>query len=195
MWNLIVIVNNVDIIIFYFINLNLQYTCLNLFMPFITNIGLYTFWIIICGILALFGGEKGRNVALILLLAIVIGHIFTEALKYIFIRPRPYQVLSGVHQLAVMDNPSFPSGHATQIFMACIILGSKYGYILLFLLLAILVSFSRIYIGVHYPSDVLAGALLGIGISIIVLRFEDNILNLKNRIISFVKIKYGLNKI
>ncbi len=183
MLDLIGAASNVDLIIFYIINLNLQNSYFNFLMPLITNAGLYIFWLGVCGIIAIFGGEKGRNVALLLLIAIVMGYIFSEALKYIFMRPRPYQVLTGVHQLAALNSPSFPSGHATQVFIACVILGRKYGYILLFLLLAIVVSFSRVYLGVHYPSDVIAGALLGIGISIIVLHFEDDILKLKNRLV------------
>ncbi len=175
--------NNADVVLFYFINLNLQNPFFDFLMPLITNIGLYLFWIGICILLAIFGGEKGRNVALILLIAILIGHFISEGLKYVFLRPRPFEILTGVHQLVIIGSYSFPSGHATEAFIACIILGKKYGHLLLFILLGVLITFSRVYIGVHYPSDVLAGALLGVGISILVLHFEEDILKLKNRLV------------
>ncbi len=175
--------NNADVLLFYFINLNLQNPFFNFLMPIITNAGLYAFWIGICVTFALFGGEKGRNMALVLVIAILLGYFSSEILKYIFARPRPYDVLTGVHQLSLVESFSFPSGHATEVFIGCIIIGKKYGYLIFFLLLAAMISFSRVYIGVHYPSDVLMGALLGVGISILVLHFEDDILKLKNRLV------------
>ena len=175
--------NNADVILFYYINLNLQNNFFNVIMPLITNLGHYIFWLGVCAVLAIFGGEKGRNVAIILLIAILLGYFLSDALKYIFARPRPFILLTGVHQLATEYNYSFPSGHATEVFIGCIILGKKYGYLLVFILLAVLVSFSRVYIGVHYPGDILAGALLGITISILILHFEDDILKLKNRLV------------
>ena len=92
--------NHADVLLFYFINLNLQNPYFNFLMPIITNLGLYIFWFGICAVLAVFGGEKGRDVALILFITLLIGHIFSEALKYLFLRPRPFEVLSGVHQLS-----------------------------------------------------------------------------------------------
>ncbi len=175
--------NYADVVLFYFINLDLQNPFFNVSMPIITNIGLSMFWFGICGILAIFGGEKGRNVALICVIALLMGHFFSEVLKQIFARPRPYEVLTGVHQLASLGSYSFPSGHATEAFIGCIIIGRKYGYRLLFISLAVLISFSRVYLGVHYPGDVLAGALLGVGITILVFHFEDDILKLKNRLV------------
>lgn len=180
MFDLIGSAYNLDVHVFYFINLSLQNPFFNLLMPLITNIGSYIVWIVICLMLAIFGGEKGRNVAIILFIAIIFGQLMDELLKYIFLRPRPYMVLQGVHQLASVDNASFPSGHATEIFIGCVILGKKYGYMILFLILAFIISFSRIYLGVHYPTDVIAGALLGIVISLLVLHYEENILKLKN---------------
>ena len=82
-----------------------------------------------------------------------------------------------------IESYSFPSGHATEAFVGAIIIGKKYGHLWLFILLALVISFSRVYIGVHYPGDVLAGALLGVGITMIVLHFEENILKLKNRLL------------
>jgi undecaprenyl-diphosphatase len=181
--NLITYANQIDVFIFYIINLNLQNHFFDEIMPIITNMGFYLFLFGICIILAIFGGEKGRNVAIILFIGILLGHLISELLKYIFLRPRPYEALTGIHQLLNVPSPSFPSGHATEAFIAAIILAKNYGHLVIFIILALIVCFSRIYMGVHYPTDVLAGALLGVGISIIVLHFEDNILKLKNRFI------------
>lgn len=174
---------NLDVTIFFFINLSLQNPIFNFIMPLITNLGLYIFWIIICILIAIFGGEKGRNVALLLIIGLILGHLIGELLKYLVLRPRPYTVLQGVHQLGMLNSYSFPSGHATEVFVACVILGKKYGYLIIFLIIAFLVSFSRVYIGVHYPSDVIGGALVGVGVAILVIHYEDNILKLKNRLI------------
>lgn len=182
MLDLIQLINGIDVMIFYFININLQNPIFNFLMPIITNLGLYIFWLGVCVVLAIFGGEKGRNVALILLIGILIGYFLSDILKYVFCRPRPFMALTGVHQLATAGNFSFPSGHATEVFVACIILAKKYGYIWLFMILAVLTGFSRVYLGVHYPGDVVAGALLGLGIAMLVLHFEKDILKLKNRL-------------
>lgn len=172
-------VNQVDVNLFYMINLNLQNSFFNLLMPIITNAGTNTFWLIICVLIFIFGGEKGRDVALITVIALLIGYGVTEFLKYEIARPRPFISLKGVHLLVTMDGYSFPSGHAAASFVGCTMMGKKYGYLPLFILFAFIIAFSRVYIGVHYLSDVLAGAVLGMLCSLLVLHFEGYILKLK----------------
>jgi undecaprenyl-diphosphatase len=79
-------------------------------------------------------------------------------------RPRPFQKLPGlVNLVAPQDAFSFPSGHTAAAFMICSIIGCCYPSIVLpAYIWASLVGISRIYLGVHYPTDVLAGAILGI---------------------------------
>lgn len=174
---------NLDVYIFYAINSGLNNTFFNILMPIIVNLGLYSFWILICILLAIFGGEKGRNVALICFVAIVVGYFSSEILKIIFARPRPFEVLAGVNLFQIETEYSFPSTHATEVFIGCTIIGKKYGHIIPLICLAMLVSISRVFLGVHYPSDILGGALLGLGISFSILHYEDHILKLKNRLL------------
>lgn len=89
-------------------------------------------------------------------------------LKNLVARTRPYEVIEGLTYLVKKPTDlSFPSGHAGCAFAAaCIMfrrLPRKYGVPAL--ILAILISFSRLYVGVHYPSDVLFGVISGISIS------------------------------
>lgn len=89
-------------------------------------------------------------------------------LKNLVARTRPYEVVEGLTYLVKKPTDfSFPSGHAGCAFAAAGImfrsLPKKYG--VPSLVLAILISFSRLYVGVHYPSDVLFGVLSGILIS------------------------------
>ena len=89
-------------------------------------------------------------------------------LKNLVARTRPYEVIEGLTYIVMKPvDYSFPSGHAGCSFaVACIMfrnLPGRYGVPAL--VLAILISLSRLYVGVHYPSDVLFGMLSGIVIS------------------------------
>ncbi len=99
-----------------------------------------------------------------MVLSFIIGNLI---LKNVFARVRPYDTISDLILLAEKpDDFSFPSGHTTFSF-ACaaalwLTIPKKKRWIAgLLLILAALIGFSRLYLGVHYPTDVLAGAVLG----------------------------------
>ncbi|MGZ7095152.1 MAG: phosphatase PAP2 family protein [Methanobacterium sp.] len=174
--------SNTDIQIFYLINVYMQNTFFDFIMPILSEIGYFSFWILISIIIFFIGGEKGRKVALVCITALVAGYFISEILKIMVARPRPYEVLEGVRVLVTTSGYSWPSGHSVASFIAFTIygmavIGRRYGLFYFFLLVC-LIMFSRIYIGVHYPSDVLSGALIGIFIGIIALVFENEILSM-----------------
>ncbi len=110
-------------------------------------------------------GRRGRRKALLLGLAQTLATGVSEALKHLINRPRPSEALEGFEVLA--DDPdafSFPSGHASGAFAAAMALGGDgdaAGPLLAMHALGIAVS--RVYLGAHYPFDVLVGALIGAG--------------------------------
>jgi undecaprenyl-diphosphatase len=108
--------------------------------------------------------------ALITLVALGLTSLITDELKRAFDRPRPPYGEDRVHALVeIPTNASFPSGHASTSFataVALAVLVPKWRWPAL--AVAALVGFSRIYLGVHYTLDVLAGALLGAAIGYVV---------------------------
>ncbi len=107
----------------------------------------------------------GYMLTVALLGTLIVNNII---LKNLVARTRPYEVIEGLTYLVRKPSDlSFPSGHAGCSFSAaCIMfrrLPKKYG--IPALALAILISLSRLYVGVHYPSDVLFGVISGIVIS------------------------------
>ncbi len=129
-------------------------------------------WIVIT--LLLLCIKKTRKIgfmcAVSLLLSLIINNFL---LKNILARTRPYEVIEGLKILiATPTDFSFPSGHTASSFAAATVLfltlPKKYG--IPALIYATLMGFSRLYIGVHYPTDVLAGAVSGILIAIITVR-------------------------
>jgi undecaprenyl-diphosphatase len=95
-----------------------------------------------------------------------ISFLITEGLKYSINRERPFKTLPGVTAASDAGGPSFPSGHSSNAFAmatSLCILYPKWYVIAPSLLWAGTVGYSRIYLGVHYPSDVLAGAIVGAG--------------------------------
>ncbi len=98
--------------------------------------------------------------------ALVISTVFTYGLKYSINRSRPYDTYLDIQNLSKENDPSFPSGHASSSFAIATSLSLQYKkwYIITpAYLWAGGVSYSRMHMGVHYPSDVLAGALIGAG--------------------------------
>lgn len=89
--------------------------------------------------------------------------LLTLGIKLAVGRPRPFEVLPEADPLIVATvGASFPSGHASMSAAAAIVLASLAPRLApLFALLAVFVTLSRVYVGVHYPLDVLAGAAVG----------------------------------
>lgn len=100
--------------------------------------------------------------AVALLLSLLVTNL---VLKNLIHRIRPYDAFSALHILVGPERDfSFPSGHASSSFAAAWALwrGDSKRYGVPALILATLISLSRLYVGVHYPTDVLCGALIGI---------------------------------
>lgn len=176
---------NQNINLFYMIN-GMDNTVFDIIMPLITNFGSIIAWVVICGLLFVFGGVKGKKVAVLGLLALFVSNVIVYLLKFIIAEPRPFLTLPNV-DLLVYENGSysFPSGHTASSFAAAAVIGLKYkfnlrgkSYGLIYPLLAFagVIGFSRIYVGVHYPLDVAFGALIGILSALIVLKLEDTAL-------------------
>ena len=167
----------IDIKIFYFINQTLRNELFDFAMPLITDFGTWYFAIMLAVLFCICYRRKGLYPFLLTSLSILSARELSRLFKLIFSRPRPLAVLENVHVLGIKYYTySFPSGHTTVAFAFATILAIKLPKIRIpIIIIAILIGFSRIYIGAHYPSDVLAGAVLGCSVSAVILVVERGI--------------------
>ncbi len=116
-------------------------------------------------------GRRGRVTVLALLLLVpVADQVSSSVLKPLIGRPRPCRAVAAIegvrnHGAHCSSSGSFPSGHATNIAAVAMLLAWRYRrWAWAAIAAAFLVGYSRIYLGVHYPSDVLGGWALGAGL-------------------------------
>ena len=156
---------NIDLSIFHFINFTLANPVFDLIMPIITSVKFWMpIYIISLALLMWKGGKKGRFLALVLIVGIVISDQTNSTfLKSLFDRVRPCHTVETARLLiGCPGGLSFPSSHAFNNFCAAMIISMFYSdKKWIFLSIAGVIAFTRPYCGVHYPSDILAGAVLG----------------------------------
>ncbi|NOU93065.1 phosphatase PAP2 family protein [Paenibacillus sp. LMG 31456] len=148
---------------FCWVNQRIQHTSLDFFFTTITHLGGASIAITTALCLALFGQGVWKTAGIYSCLALALSHIPVAIIKRKYPRLRPYLVLpdTNTYKKPLKDH-SFPSGHTTAIFSIVLPLVCVNFWIGAILLpLAVLVAISRIYLGLHYPSDCLAGAFIG----------------------------------
>lgn len=147
---------------FLIFNLSRKWPLLDTFMIFITNYVIYLIFLLIF-FLAVKGKVKERKALVLTILAIPIAILLIKFIHLFVNEPRPFVTFNFQPLTDNKPDPSFPSRHAT--IMAVIAFSYTYfksKWALLFIILMILIGISRIYIGVHYPIDILGGFMVGI---------------------------------
>jgi membrane-associated phospholipid phosphatase len=162
------------------------------FMVYVTFYGREYLWGPVLIALFLLGGVVGRKTAIITGLAIISLVLIGGEIKNIIDRERPE--LANNMYLLEESKKSYPSGHALIVSagatgVACLYRGNLRRKIISLLLVieAVLVIFSRIYLGLHYPLDIVAGILLGVSVTFFFLGFQKQIDMLSKKIFSFIK--------
>ena len=155
---------NFDMAILDVIQSNIRTSFMDAIMHFITQLGdAGLIWIILS--IGLIIPKKTRKIGFVMIIALILnGIICNIILKPMLARIRPFDVNTAIKLL--INKPrdfSFPSGHTSASFMAASVLFFRKSKLFVpSLVLAFLISFSRLYLYVHYPSDVLAGLVLGV---------------------------------
>lgn len=159
---------SIDIAFFFFLNKSVANPLFDLLMPFLTDLNKNRPMLTILGAGIVYflwkGGATGRKTIALILLSVLVGDQFNSVvLKDIFGRIRPCRALEGVRMLVDCGGGlSFPSSHAVNNFAGAAVISQFYKKQKWFWYgFASLVALSRPYVGVHYPSDIIAGGIVG----------------------------------
>lgn len=147
------------------IHQRLQNSFFDTVMPVITYLGnVGAIWFIIA--LVLIGIKKYRPVGIMIFVAMGIGFIIGDiGIKHLVARPRPFVTYPVDLLITAPASFSFPSGHSLSSFAAATVIARSIPRLSLpIFILAALIAFSRVYLFVHYPLDVIVGLIIGVSI-------------------------------
>ena len=176
---------SIDLSLFHFLNSTISNPVFDKFFPFITNVkNWYIAYIILWLILFIKGGKIGRLASFVIILLIVCSdQLNSSLLKNIFDRIRPCNALNEVNILVNCSGSfSFPSSHAVNNFAVAYYFYKLFPKLKWALFLsATIIALSRPYVGVHYPSDIIAGAIIGMFVgyifALITVKINDYLTN------------------
>lgn len=153
-----------DISAFFFFNRSLRNPITDRLMPLLTKFGGSVWSITITIVLLLIKKAFWHNVGIYLGICLFVSNLIVHLFKKFLPRSRPYLALNNVTTGSKLyKDASFPSGHSTASFCMATVFSKVIPHLsILFFLLAFLVAVSRVYLGMHYPSDVTIGAILGV---------------------------------
>jgi undecaprenyl-diphosphatase len=142
------------------------------FFAAISRLGDGVFWYSLMAFLPLVDGWRGAQASVHLALTGICAAVLYRALKRLTRRPRPFarhRII--VAYVAPLDEYSFPSGHTLHAVAFAIVACAHYPPLLLILApFALLVAASRVVLGLHYPSDVAAAAVIGMALAMLSLK-------------------------
>ncbi len=146
-----------------------SYNGLTLLMMFASKLGDGPVWTILSLIILAFGGTAGRHAVLLVAASTLLCVSIFKLIKRATSRKRPFEMYPDLlmeYALPPPDMFSFPSGHSMNAFAIAVIMGYYFPFMMLPLLaLALLIAASRVFLALHYPTDCIVGALMGVLVS------------------------------
>ena len=175
------LLQSLDAALFQLINQDGQNSFFDWFMPFMSELKNFTFVLILLGIWVLWKERKAGVVFLIFLgvTVAITDQSTTRLIKEWIGRIRPCAILEHVRMLTDCNTSySFPSTHAANIFAGAFFMSQPFRRLApVFYAIAAVVAYSRVYIGIHYPLDVIGGAGIGLLIAWPMRRLKDEVVN------------------